>query len=194
MPPLRAPSNREVETRQLTAPHEKVLEHGRRGRLANSAHYLGAVVTCWVSKDTSTMIDATTLGIRRTVDNACNAGVGDGSGTHCARLKGYPQLAVGQPIAPECRTSGANRNDFGMRSRIQITPGAVCALGDNFSLADNDCPDRHFASVGGLHGQSKGATHQVGKREAHIERLGAVRLTRQPFADTCAVFPTNNDF
>jgi len=85
------------------------------------------------------------LGIFRSVDQAANAGVGDGAGAHRARLNRDVDVAIEQTIVADGEPGFAQGNDLGMRRRIIRSDRAIAAAPDDLAVAHDHRSDRHFA-------------------------------------------------
>ena len=104
--------------------------------------------------------------IIRAVDQALNARVHQGSGTHRARLNCSKQFAGAEAMVTNDCARLAQGDDFGVRGRVVIGEIAIPAAGDDPAIANNNGADGNFS---GLEGPLCG-----GERLQHEEFVGRV--------------------
>ncbi len=186
MPVLRSLSNCASSPRG-----EEVPQQDGRGRFADAGNNFGPMMTGRLGEHSRAVIDTSPFGIGRRIDEADEAGLCDGAGTHGAGFKRDVDLGALQTVSTKHCTGHANRDDFRMGCRVEVAASAVCPFADDLSAGNNDCPDRDLSGISCLSGKGQRAAHWLGKGEAHRRDLGSARLTRQAFADMRAAFPSN---
>jgi hypothetical protein len=85
------------------------------------------------------------LGIVCPIDQASNAGLRCGAGAHSARLNGYVQVAISQPIISERGSSLAQSDDLSVRCRVGVDDVAIKPAAYYSSFANHYRADRNFA-------------------------------------------------
>jgi hypothetical protein len=100
------------------------------------------------------------LGVTRTIDDAGDPRMEDGTGAHRTRFQGDEQLATWQAIVPETARGIAQRGNFGMGGRIALADRTVEAPSDNFAGPDHDRADWHLAKAFRRKRQGNGLAHE----------------------------------
>ena len=103
----------------------------------------------------------TAFDIRTAEDNAADAAVNDGPGTHGAGLFCDVEIALVEPPVAQGTFGLGEREHFGMRSgvleRLNLVPGAT----DDIALMHDDGSNGHFVLFGGFAGLPQGIAHEM---------------------------------
>lgn len=85
--------------------------------------------------------------IVRTIDEPFDSSVHHRSGTHRTRFNCNKQLAVSQTVVTKECGSFAQRDDFGVCSRIGVGDVPIETAAHDFALKNNDGSDGNFADL-----------------------------------------------
>ena len=85
------------------------------------------------------------FGVRGGIDQARDAGLEDGSGTHGAGLEGCVEGAVFEAIVVQCAASFTESNDLGVGGGVGVAEDTVLASADDSVFMDYDCAHRNLA-------------------------------------------------
>jgi hypothetical protein len=117
--------------------------HATRGQHARGDFH--PMVELGMIKDLQHGMNGASLRVLCSVDEAANAGVRDGSGTHRARFHGDVEIAIPKAIVADGLPSFAQREDFRMGRRIVSADGPITAPPDNPAFVNHDGAHRHLA-------------------------------------------------
>jgi hypothetical protein len=90
------------------------------------------------------------FGVGCSVDEAGDAGVEDGSGTHGTGFERGVEGAVFEAVVFECAASFAEGDYLGVGGGVAVAEDTVLASADDFVLVDYDCAYRDFAVCFGV--------------------------------------------
>ena len=91
------------------------------------------------------------LGVVGGVDEASDAGVKDGSGTHGAGLERGVKGAAFEAVVGEVTACFAEGDDLGVGGGVGVAENAVLASADDLSCMNDDCTYRNFScGFGGM--------------------------------------------
>jgi hypothetical protein len=137
-----------LSRRLFSAAAEEGLDevHGASGENARGDFYL--VIQLRMIEYAEGGFDGTSLGVVGTVDEALDAGVGDGSGAHGAGFDGDKEFAIAEAIIAKSFSGFAKGEDFGVGGRVGVGDRAIGAASDYLVAADDDGPDGNFAECG----------------------------------------------
>jgi hypothetical protein len=94
------------------------------------------------------------------VDEARDAGLEYGSGTHGAWLERCIEGAVFEAVVVECAAGFTESNDLGVGSGVGVAEDTVLASADDSVFVDYDCAYWNFAIGFGILGFSDGSAEQ----------------------------------
>src|SRR5580704_10104441 len=135
-----------IRARRLSSARAgKILEQGRRLRLADAGIDFRTVMTARRGEEPDPAVDRATLGIGGAVINAAEAGERDGARTHGAGLERDMEVAFGEPLAAERERGGPDRDYLAMGGRVAVGHGAIGRLRDHLAVAHYHAPYRHLA-------------------------------------------------
>ena len=109
------------------------------------------MVQCWVIEDAQDRAAGSGFGIGGSVDEAGEAGVENGSGTHGTGFEGGVKSAVFEAVVFEGEAGFAEGYDFGVGGGVGVAEDSVLASADDLVVVDDDCAYGDFAvGFGGL--------------------------------------------
>ena len=108
----------------------------------------------------SASVDSTEFGLRGTVNEPPDAGVGDGAGAHQAGLDGGVEVAAGETVVAKALRGGAEDENLGVGGGVAGLEDAVVGGGEDFAVLRYHGPDRDFAVVGRRFRLGEGGAHQ----------------------------------
>jgi hypothetical protein len=148
--------------RHLAAGGEEVLKDagGLGGEDAGSDFDL--VVEFGVGEDFEAGAEGAALGIVGSVDEAGNARLDKGSGTHRARFEGDVESCVREAVIAENTGSFADDHNFGVGSGIVVANSAVAGASEDSAFVNEERPDGDFAGCGGGAGFVERELHEIG--------------------------------
>jgi hypothetical protein len=85
------------------------------------------------------------FGVFSAVDEPPDTRVGDGAGTHRARLEGHIKITIEQPVVTNGLPGLAERQDLRVRRGVVSAERAVASPAYDTRVADDDSADGHFA-------------------------------------------------
>ena len=117
---------------------------------------------------------AAVLGAVGAEDDAVDAALDQGAGTHGAGLEGAVEGAAFEAPVAGPAAGLADGGDLRVREGRVVGVAAVVAPPDDLSVADDHGADRDFAECGGLGGLAEGSAHiaAVERLLLRRERLG----------------------
>lgn len=89
-----------------------------------------------------------------------NAGMDDGTGAHGAGLQCDKKLTARQAIVAQIAGGIPQGGDFGMGGRVALADGGIKPPANDFSVAHDNSPHRHFPQAAGGHGLGQGFAHE----------------------------------
>ena len=109
------------------------------------------VIELFVVEDLHHGFDGTGLGVVGTVNEAADARVGYGAGTHGARFDGDVEIAITEAVIAERVSGFAEGDNFGVGGGVGVGDRAIAATGNDLAFADDDGADGNFGeSCGAL--------------------------------------------
>ena len=138
-----------------------------------------------VCEDFETGTNGATLWIVGAVDEARDASLDNGPGTHAARFQGDVESRASHAVIGEEASCFADYDDFGVRGGIAHANRAVAGAGQNFAVLDEHGPDGDFARGGRGAGFVEGHFHERDVR-FHLGREDNMRgeVTKQRQKET----------
>ncbi len=127
---------------------EEGLEEGCAVLAEDAGNDLYLVIETRIREDFEAGTDGTALGIVSAVDEAGDAGLNDGAGTHAAGLDRDVECGAGQPIVLERSSRFADHDDFGVGRGIAVPDSAVAGASQNIAAVNDESSDGDFASCG----------------------------------------------
>ena len=109
-----------------------------------------------VCEDFETGTDGAALWIIGAIDEARDASLDHGPGTHTARFQGDVESRASHAVIAEEASGFADYNDFGVRGGIAVANRAVAGAREDFAVVHEHGADRHFACRGCRAGLLKG--------------------------------------
>lgn len=100
----------------------------------------------WLAEKPRSMFYGSAFFVSCTEIETPDPGERDCTGTHGARLKGYIEIALGQPLTSERGAGCADHEDFGMGGRIAQLKGSVSVRSQDCLPLNQHCADWHFAA------------------------------------------------
>ena len=101
-----------------------------------------------VCKNLETGADGPALWVVCAIDEARDAGLDDGSGTHAAGLQRDVESCVCHAVIAEEASSFPDHDDFGMGRGVAGANRAVAGAGENFAVVNDQGANRDFAFGG----------------------------------------------
>lgn len=129
----------------LAASGEKSLEQGSAVGSENARGDFDLMIQARVGKHFEAGTHGAAFRVIATINEARNAGLDDGAGTHAARLDGDVQGGGGQAIVAESAGSFAEHHHFGVGGGVAITDGAIAGTRDDGGFVNEERADRDFA-------------------------------------------------
>lgn len=123
------------------------MQHFRAAPGQNSAVNLDFVIQLRMVEHLHCRPDSASLRIVCPVNQALNARMHHGSGTHRTRLNCNKQLAIAQAMVTNVHSGFAQSNNLRVRRRIVIDYVAVPSSSDYLSPAQQDRANRDFAKL-----------------------------------------------
>ena len=99
---------------------------------------------------THAAFDASAFWITGAVVNLSNTRLQDSAGTHRAWFQGNIQITAIKPPAVQLLARFLNGEDLCMRNRLPRAFPPIIRSGNDFSIFDDDAPDRHFIDIPGF--------------------------------------------
>ena len=103
---------------------------------------------------------STEFGLRGTVDEPPDAGVGAGAGAHQAGFDGGVEVAPGEAVVAEPLRGGADCEHLGVGGGVAGLEDAVAGGGEDFAVLRDDGADGDFAVFGRPLGFGEGGAHE----------------------------------
>ena len=151
----------ETEGRNSTAGGEEGLEQGSGFRRENARSDVHGVIELGVGEDLKAGTEGAALGVVGSVDEARNAGLDDGAGTHGARLESDVKSGAAEAVIAEKASAFPDHDNFGVGGGVIVTDGAVPGTSENGSFMNEKSSDGDFASFGGGAGLGKCELHEL---------------------------------
>jgi hypothetical protein len=120
------------------------------------------VVEAGVGEDFEAGVDRAAFGIVGAVDEARDAGLDDGAGTHAARLDSDVERGVGEAVVAEQVGGFAQSNDLGVGGGVAIADSAVARTGQELAVMYEHGSNGDFAGFGSRARFSQGFLHELG--------------------------------
>ena len=131
-----------------------------------------------IGQDFEAGADGAPLGIVRAVDEARYTCLDHGASAHAAGLDGDVESCFGKAVVAKKASCLAKDYDFGVSGRVIVADGAVAGAREDFTVADEDRPDRDFPRFGGRTALLKGFLHELDV-SFHVERENSMREERR---------------
>jgi hypothetical protein len=129
----------------LAASREKGLEDRGALRRENSMGHFYLMIEAWAGENFEARACCATLGIVGAINEAGDAGLDYGSGTHAAGFNGDVQRCAGHAVVAEKARCFTNHHDLGVRCGVAITNCAVARAGENPTVEDDERANGDFA-------------------------------------------------
>ena len=139
------------------------------------------VVAAGAVEQVDAIVDGASLRVGGGVDDAAEAGVGDGASAHGAGLEGDVQVAAIEAASAAGGEGGADGLQFGMGGGIGELAHAIALGGEDAIALHDDGADRGFTGGGGFRGEIEGEVHGAGHewglafRVVNDQRMAACR-------------------
>lgn len=164
----------------LASLYEEVGEHGAALFGEEAGGDFDFVVELRVVHDVEDRAAGAGFGVGCGVDEAIDAGVEDGSGTHGAGLEGDVEGAAfgfaggwAETVVLKGQAGGAEGDDFCVGGGVVVAEDTVLAAGDDFVFVNDDCAYGDIAGRFGGVGFGDGGVHEG---EVFRHGLAAVSL------------------
>src|SRR3984957_9310076 len=154
---------------------EKVGEHLATFVGEKAGGYFNFVVKLGVVHSREDRAAGSGFGVRGGVDEAGDAGVEDGSGTHGAGFEGGVERAIFEAIVGQVTACVAEGDYFGVGGGVAVAEDSVLAAAYDDALVGDDCSYRDFASGFGGLGFGDGSA-EMGEGVIHLFYFSAGRL------------------
>ena len=100
------------------------------------------------------------FGFSRAVDDAADAGLDDGGGTHGAGFERDVEVAAFEAVVLKGGTCGGKGADFGVAADVVVADAGVVGGGDDSVVENDDRADGDFADMGGLFRLRQGSAYE----------------------------------
>jgi hypothetical protein len=139
------------------------------------------MVEARVGEDLEAGADGAAFGVVRSVDEAGDAGLDDGTGAHAAGLDGDVEGGIRKAVIAEEAGGFAKNDDFGVGGGVAIADGAVAGTDENLAVMDEDSAYGDFVGSGCCAGLAERFLHELDIGFHAGERIArAVREDRNP--------------
>lgn len=169
----------------LAAGGEEGLQDGGAVSSEKAGNDFDLMIESCVCEDFETGTDGATLWVVGAIDEARDASLDHGPGTHTARFQGDVESRASHAVIAEEASGFADYDDFGVRGGIAVANRAVAGAGENFAVLDEHGADGYFAGRGCGAGFLKGHLHECDVR-FHLRREDNMRgeVTKQRQKET----------
>ncbi len=154
---------------KLTAFREEGLDDRGASGGEDTGGDLDLMVEARIGEDLEASTNRAALGVVGAIDQARDARLNDGAGTHAARLDGDIEGGACEAVIAETAGGFAKDDDFGVGRGVIIADGAVAGPCQELAVMHEDGADRDFAGVTCSPSFLKGRLHELDVN-VHVQR------------------------
>jgi hypothetical protein len=129
----------------LAASRKKGLQDRGALRRENAMDHFYTVIEAWTGENFEARTCCATFGIVGAINEAGDAGLDYGPGTHATGFYGDVQCCAGHAVVAEKARSFTNCHNLGVRCGVAITNCAVARTGEDLTVMDDERPNGDFA-------------------------------------------------